>query len=141
MTQINPAIALDESEFQEEFICSSVTDDQNVNKVVTAVQLSFNVVASRSLPDGVKERLKRLVRKRITQDGVIVVKARSCRTQKRNRQDALDRLAALISQSTARPIIRHLTKPTKASQQRRLESRCLHSQTKQARRAVSEIAD
>jgi ribosome-associated protein len=141
MIQITPAIALDENEIQEEFIRSSGAGGQNVNKVSTAVQLRFDVAASASLPSDIKERLMQLAGNRMTQEGVLVIKAQTSRTQDRNRQDAVERLVALIAQAAHKPIVRRPTKPTKGSQRRRLESKRLHSQTKRARRARPDSAD
>ena len=141
MIQIAPGIAWDENEIQEEFVRSSGAGGQNVNKVSTAVQVRFDVVASPTLPGDVKERLLKLAGKRMTQNGVLILKAQSHRTQERNRQDALDRLVALMQQAAVKPVIRRPTKPTKASQRRRLNSKRLHSQTKQNRQSVPDITD
>lgn len=137
MLQITPTITLDENEIKEEFIRSSGAGGQNVNKVATAVQLRFDVGASPSLPNDVKERLLRLAGRRITQDGVLVIKVQAFRTQERNRQYALDRLVALIAQAAIAPVVRRPTKPTWASQQRRVESKRLQSQKKQLRRSTA----
>ena len=141
MIQIAPGIAWDENEIQEEFIRSSGAGGQNVNKVSTAVQVRFDVAASPSLPGDLKERLLKLAGKRMTQDGVLILKAQSHRTQERNRQDALDRLVALMQQAAVKPVIRRPTKPTKASQRRRLDSKRLHSQTKQNRQSVPDYTE
>jgi ribosome-associated protein len=139
--QITPAIALDENEIQEEFIRSSGAGGQNVNKVATAVQLRFDISSSASLPDSVKQRLMRLVGKRMTQDGVLVIKAQSHRTQERNRQEARERLAEFIRQAAVKPVVRRATKPTAASQRRRLQAKKQRSQTKRARSDIPENED
>lgn len=141
MLQITPTIALDENEIQEEFIRSSGAGGQNVNKVSTAVQLRFDISASTSLPLEVKERLVRLAGKRKTQHGVLVIKAQTHRTQERNRQDARERLIALIQQAAVRPILRRKTKPTAASKRRRLDAKRKRSQIKRTRSFIPDDAD
>lgn len=136
MLFIAPGVTLDESEIHEEFIRSSGAGGQSVNKVSTAVQLRFDVTASTSLPAEVKDRLIKIAGKRMTQDGVLQIKAQSFRTQERNRTDALERLVSLITQAARKPIERRATKPTKASQQRRLDAKRLQSQTKNLRRST-----
>jgi ribosome-associated protein len=138
MIQITPQIAIEESEIREEFIRSSGPGGQNVNKVATAVQLRFDVVASPSLPEEVRRRLLKLARGQINQDGILVINAQRFRTQSANRQDALDRLVELIRKATQKPRPRYKTKPTLASRERRLEGKRLRSRTKQQRSAQPE---
>ena len=135
MIPITPAIALDENEIQYEFVRASGPGGQNVNKVATAVQLRFDV-ANSSLPTDVRERLTRLAGKRLTDEGILILEAQRYRTQERNRQDALDRLVALIRRATEKPKPRRQTQPTLASQQRRLESKRRHSGIKRTRRST-----
>ena len=134
MIQITPQIALRDDEIAEEFVRSSGAGGQNVNKVATAVQLRFDVENSPSLPDDVKARLRKLAGKRLSHDGVLLLKAQGFRTQERNRQDALDRLASLIREATVRPIVRRATLPSRAARERRLVAKRAQSQRKQARR-------
>jgi ribosome-associated protein len=138
MIQITPTIVLDEREIQEEFIRASGPGGQNVNKVATAVQLRFDVRHSPTLPDEVRERLIRLSGRRMTDDGVLILVARRFRTQERNRQDALDRLVALIRKATQKPKPRRRTRPTLASRERRLDIKRRRSETKRGRQSVSD---
>jgi ribosome-associated protein len=110
---------------------------QNVNKVASAVHLRFDVRAS-SLPEPIKARLCARNDQRITADGVIVIKAQRYRSQDRNRQDALARLQALVDSADVVPAWRKPTRPTKASQRRRVEGKVRRGQVKAARRRVVE---
>lgn len=112
---------------------------QNVNKVSSAVHLRFDVVAS-SLPEGVKERLLALRDTRITQEGVVVIKAQQYRSQEQNRADALTRLNALVNTVAVPPRVRRATKPTYGSQQRRLQGKTQRSETKALRGRVHDGA-
>ena len=136
MIYVTPDISLQESELQEEFVRSSGPGGQNVNKVSTAVQLRFDVANSSSLPPEVRERLVRLAGRRMTTDGVLLIKAQRFRTQERNRQDALGQLLALIRTATEKPGARRKTPPTQASQNRRRETKKRHRETKRLRRAL-----
>ena len=133
MIRITPGISLDEREIEESFIRASGPGGQNVNKLATAVQLRFDVRRSPSLPEDVRDRLARLAGRRLTNDGVLVITAQRHRTQERNRQDALDRLAELIRRAATPPTPRRPTKPTAASRRRRLDAKTRRSATKRLR--------
>jgi ribosome-associated protein len=134
MLEITPTLAIDDSEISEEFVRASGPGGQNVNKVSTAVQLRFNVQTSPSLPDGVRQRLLQLAGNRITDDGELIIEAKRSRSQLQNREDARLQLADLIRRATVLPKTRRKTKPTAASQRKRLESKKQRSTTKQQRR-------
>jgi len=105
---------------------------QNVNKVSSAIHLRFNIATS-SLPDGIKARLMELRDHRITRDGVIVIKAQEHRNQEQNRNDACERLAALIDSVSVAPRTRVATRPTRASRLRRLAGKSHRSEIKAGR--------
>ncbi|TVR09827.1 MAG: aminoacyl-tRNA hydrolase [Salinarimonadaceae bacterium] len=133
MIQITPFIALHEDEIEETFIRSAGPGGQNVNKVATAVQLRFDMRASPSMSDEVKERLAVIAGQRLTKDGVIVITAQSHRSQERNREDALARLVEMIRRAAVRPRPRRPTRPTLGSKKRRLASKSKHGATKAMR--------
>ena len=138
MIQVTPHLFLREDEIHEEFVRSSGAGGQNVNKVSSAVQLRFDIAGSPSLPDEVKERLLRLAGARVTNEGVLLLKAQTGRTQERNRQEALARLIELIQRASIRPLVRRPTKPSRASQRRRLDEKRAQSERKQARQVRSD---
>ena len=130
MIRVTDDISIDEAELDESFIRSSGPGGQNVNKLATAVQLRFDARRSPSLQNDVAIRLQKLAGRRLTRDGVIVITAQRHRTQERNRQDARDRLFELIRQAATPPTVRRATRPTKASKERRIESKKHRAQIK-----------
>jgi len=134
MIRATPDIAIDDADVAFTFIRSSGPGGQNVNKVATGVQLRFDVAASGALPEPVKRRLTRLAGRRMTDAGVLIIAATRHRTQHANRRDAIDRLVRLIRRAAVRPARRVATAPTRASRQRRLDTKKRRASTKQLRR-------
>jgi ribosome-associated protein len=137
MLQVTPRLAIDESELEERFIRSSGPGGQNVNKVSTAVQLRFDAWRSGALDARMRERLRALAGTRLTADGVLVIDARRHRTQAQNREDARERLIELLREAAKTPRRRRATAPTRASQERRVETKKRHARTKNRRGPVS----
>ena len=133
---IAPNVTIDADEVQLRFVRASGPGGQNVNKVATAVQLRFDAAHSPSLSEPVRRRLMCLAGKRLTAGGEIVIEARRHRTQEQNRQDALDRLRALIRQALTAPNPRRKTRPTQASRERRLAAKRRRGRIKQNRGSV-----
>ena len=138
MIRITSNFAINESEIKEQFIRASGPGGQNVNKVASAVQLRFDVLHSPSLPEAVRRRLVHLAGRRLTGDGILVIDARRHRSQKQNRQEALDRLKSLLQEAAQPPRTRRPTKPSQASRRRRLESKRHRARIKRSRQPVRE---
>ena len=128
-----PLVAEGEVEFTA--IRAQGAGGQNVNKVSSAIHLRFDVAAS-SLPEGVKARLLARADSRLSDDGVLVIKAQQHRSQELNRRDALDRLNALVARAASPPTPRKATRPTRASRERRLEAKSVRGQIKAGRGRV-----
>ena len=137
MIEITPSISLEDNEIEEQFIRSPGSGGQKVNKTATAVQLRFNARQSPALSNAVFLRLKPLAGQRMTKEGVVIITAHRFATQDQNRRDALDRLVELIRRAATQPKFRRKTKPTKASKQRRLDSKRQKSNIKKGRGRIS----
>ncbi|PWW82742.1 MULTISPECIES: alternative ribosome rescue aminoacyl-tRNA hydrolase ArfB [Prosthecochloris] len=135
--RVTNTITIEDSEIDIRALRSQGPGGQNVNKVATAIQLRFDIRAS-SLPDICKKRLLALHDKRITKDGVIVIKAQQYRSQDKNRQDALDRLKAIVQGVMKTRKVRRATRPTSSSKENRLEGKARRSRIKRLRKKVDE---
>jgi len=130
---ISPQIAIPDEELEWKFIRSSGPGGQNVNKVSSAVQLRFLLAVNTSLPVAARNRLRGLAGQKLIDDGSIMLSARSERSQEQNRRAALERLAQLIRAALIEPKIRKKTRPTRASEERRIESKKRRASTKRQR--------
>jgi ribosome-associated protein len=134
--EITPEVAIPDSDLTYAFVRASGPGGQNVNKVSSAVQLRFDMEGSTALSEPVKNRLRVLAGRRLTDDGAILIIARNQRSQEHNRREALERLADLVQRALVVPKTRRATKPTRASKERRLEGKTRKQQTKKRRSQV-----
>ena len=133
MLKITDQISLDERELEERFVRASGPGGQNVNKVSTAVELRFDLLGSASLPEGVRARLARLAGRRLSHEGILIIRADRFRTKERNREDARERLAELIRKATIVPKRRVPTEPSRASKERRRDDKKKRGRVKRLR--------
>jgi ribosome-associated protein len=138
MLQISNHLSIPLSEIDLSAIRSQGAGGQNVNRVATAIHLRFDIMAS-SLPDRSKDRLMNLRDRRITSEGVIVIKSQAHRSQERNRAEALDRLRLLILATTIVVLPRKLRTPSKGQERRRLEDKKRQAQVKASRKGIEDF--
>lgn len=136
MIPVTENITIAESELMFHYIRSTGPGGQNVNKVATAAQLRFDALASPSLPEEVRRRLRSIAGKRMTIVGEIVITAQRFRSQERNREDAIDRLVRMLRRAAEPPRPRTATRPTRAMVERRLDNKARRSATKRSRGSV-----
>lgn len=133
MIRITRTFAIPDREIDEKFIQSSGPGGQNVNKVATAVQLRFNIDQSASLPEETKERLKTIAKNQITNDNILIIEAKSRRTQERNRKEARNKFAQMIRKALRPPKKRKKTKPPKGANEKRLKNKKIRAEKKKLR--------
>jgi ribosome-associated protein len=135
MLEVNATIRIPLTEFAWSFARSGGPGGQNVNKVASKAVLRWNFAASPSVPDDVKARFRERFPSRLTIDGELVLSSELTRDQGRNREDCLEKLAAMLRSAAIRPKIRRPTKPSKASKRRRIEAKRHQSARKAGRRS------
>ena len=131
--EITPDISLPDQDLTWSFVRASGPGGQNVNKVATAAQLRFDLAGTASLDAAVKQRLRSLAGRRVTEDGELIIMARNQRTQEGNRREALERLTELLRRALVAPKARKTTRPTRAARERRLVTKTQRRATKQLR--------
>ncbi len=131
---VSKTLSLAPEEIRITYIHASGPGGQNVNKVASAAQLRFSVDDSPSLPDELKDRLRKIAGRRINRNGELIITARRFRSQARNRDDALRRLVTLVRRAARPPKTRVATRPSKASKQRRLDAKTRRGRLKSSRR-------
>ena len=132
---IAPGVTFDPAELQESFVRASGPGGQNVNKVSSAVQVRLDLTRG-GLPEAVRQRAAVLGGRRVTSAGVLVITAQRHRSQDRNRQDALERVVALLQAAAIRPVLRRDTKPTRSARRKRVDEKVQRGEVKQMRRPV-----
>ena len=138
MLEINADITIKSAEIRFDFGRSSGPGGQNVNKVASAAQLRFDIRNSTSIPDEIKPRLIKLAGKRVNSEGILLIDARTSRSQSQNRAEALERLKSLILKALHKPKPRRKTKPTAASKEKRLRSKKIRGNLKRLRGNVKD---
>lgn len=136
MANLTKEIRIPDNEIKFDAIRAQGAGGQNVNKVSSAIHLRFDIYAS-SLPAAVKEKIAALKDRRISKEGVIVIKAQRFRTQEKNRDDALQRLKALVSKALVKQKKRRPTRPSLSSKKKRMDSKTRKSRKKKLRGKVS----
>ncbi len=138
MLKVNEDISIPLAEIEIAAIRSQGAGGQNVNKVSTAIHIRFDVRASTALSDDHKERVLRVKDRRLSKDGIVVIKSQRYRSQDKNRSDALDKLAEMIAKALLKRKPRKPTKPTKRSQQKRLDDKTKRGRLKESRSKISD---
>ncbi len=137
MIKVNNKISINENELKFDFIRASGPGGQNVNKVSTAVQLRFNIMTSKSLNEHEKALIIQCHRKKVTNEGILIIEAKRFRTQEKNKQDAVERLISLIIKCTKIKKPRRETKIPKSVMEKRIEGKKRKAETKKLRKRVN----
>lgn len=137
MIKVNNKISINENELKFDFIRASGPGGQNVNKVSTAVQLRFNIMTSKSLNEHEKALIIQCLRKKVTNEGILIIEAKRFRTQEKNKQDAVERLISLIIKCTKIKKPRRKTKIPKSVMEKRIEGKKRKAETKKLRKRVN----